>query len=234
MRYGRGRYPVLRWLIDPFLLVGVYLVLVSFVLKRGGSTIGLSLACAIVPFQLVSMAVVNGLNAVQVRYTILTNMRFPRTLIPVAAAVTEAAAFPAQLLLIVSMMGIYGVEPTPALIWLPIVFAVNFGLAVAVAYPASLFGMWFRDLRAFAITFVRTLFYLAPGLVALDEITGRAHDLLMLNPLSGLMEAYRDVFLYGRSPDAWELLYPLSLAALIAVVFVPTYRGEQRQFAKVM
>jgi lipopolysaccharide transport system permease protein len=234
VRYGRGRSQLVKWLVDPFALAGVYLILVTFVLQRSGFMVGLSLACAIVPFQLISMVVINGLDSVHIRNSIITNMSFPRTLIPVAAAATEVVALPAQLLLLVSMMAVYGVEPTVALLWLPVVLSVNLILAIAIAYPASLFGIWLRELRAFAISFVRMLFFLAPGLVTLDEITGRAHDLLRLNPLTGLIEAYRALFLYGHSPAAWELLYPLALAAVIAAVFVPIYRSEQRQFAKVI
>ena len=33
-RYGRGRLRLLKWLLDPFALVGVYLLLAAFVLDR--------------------------------------------------------------------------------------------------------------------------------------------------------------------------------------------------------
>jgi ABC-type polysaccharide/polyol phosphate export permease len=65
---------------------------------------------------------------------------------------------------------------------------------------------------------VRTLFFLAPGLVALSEISGVARDLLPLNPLTGLFELYRDALLYGQSPPAWQILYPLAAAALAKLV----------------
>ena len=47
------------------------------------------------------------------------------------------------------------------------------------------------ELNPFIISAVRTLFFLAPGLVALDEVYGRTHDVLIVNPLTGLFEAYR-------------------------------------------
>jgi ABC-type polysaccharide/polyol phosphate export permease len=57
---------------------------------------------------------------------------------------------------------------------------------------------------------------------------------LRLNPLTGLFEAYRAIFLTGRAPAAWELLYPALIGAVMLVVLVPLYRIEQRQFAKVV
>lgn len=233
-RYGRGPSRLVKWLLDPFALVGVYLVLVTVVLDRQGAAPGLSLACAVVPFQLLMMTVVSSLGAVAERQSILANMGFPRGLLPVASAITESIAFGASSLLLVSMMIVYGVEPTAAIAWLPLVVATNLVFAGALAYPASLLGVWVRDLRPFIVSFVRTLFFLAPGLIALDQITGGANDLVRLNPLGGIFEGYRSVLLYGETPAAWEILYPLGTAAVVLALFVPIYRCEQRHFAKVI
>jgi lipopolysaccharide transport system permease protein len=233
-RYGRGGGRFAKWLLDPFALAGVYLLLVTFVLDRGGPAPGLSLACAILPFQLVMSTVTNSMIAITTRRSIVLNMSFQRLLIPVATTLTETVAFIAGLSLPAMMMIIYGVSPTWALLVLPLVILVTVFFAGAVAYPASIFGLWFRDLRQFAISFVRTLFFLAPGLIALNQVGGTAARLLRLNPFTGLFEAYRDVILYGRIPAAWELLYPTGIAVVLLAVFLPIYRSEQRQFAKVV
>jgi lipopolysaccharide transport system permease protein len=233
-RYGRGASRMVKWLLDPFAIVGVYLALVTIVLDRGGPAPGLSLACAVVPFQLLMLTMINSLDSIQSRSAILANMAFPRGLMPIASVVTESIAFGASLLLLAGMMAVYGVSPTPAILWFPVVLAVNLTLACSLAYPATLVGLWIRDLRQFAISFVRTTFFLAAGLVALAEITGDAQDLVQLNPLTGLFEAYRSVLLYGEAPAAWELVYPLGLAAALAAVFVPLFFRERAHLAKVL
>jgi homopolymeric O-antigen transport system permease protein len=233
-RYGRGSNRVLKWMLDPFALVGVYLLMVAFVLDRPGDAPGLSLACAVVPFQLFMLAVIGGLNCVLLRSSIILNMPFPRALIPVSSALTETAAFGASLFLVALMMVVYGVAPTLAILWLPLVMLVTVLLAVAVAFPAALFGLWFLDLRAFAVNCARALFFVAPGLVPLSEVHPETRPWLELNPLTGLFEAYRNVLLYGHSPAAWQLLYPAAAALLILVVFVPLYRSDAPHFAKVL
>lgn len=233
-RYGRGPWRLMKWVLDPFALVGVYLLLVSLVLDRPGQAIGLSLACAVVPFQLVVMSCLNALDSLRVRQSIIRNMSFPRSLIPASSALTESVAFVASMLLLVLMMVIYGVAPTPAALWLPVVVLVNLVLAVAFAYPAALLAIWVPDLRPLVLSFIRTLFFLAPGLVALQDIEGTTQELVKINPLTGLFEAYRDALLYGQAPEAWELLFPLAATALLAAVFVPIYRREQRHLAKVL
>jgi lipopolysaccharide transport system permease protein len=233
-RYGRGPWRFLRWLLEPVALVGVYLILVTFVLDRPGTAVGLSLTCAVIAFQLIMLTVGNAMTALDARRPILLNMSFKRMLLPISSALSEGAAFGASLLLVAFMMIVYRVAPTWNIAWLPLVVVVNLVLAVAAAYPAILFGIWLRELKPFVLSFVRVLFFLSPSLVPLAEARQGTQQLLRLNPLTGLFEAYRAIFFYGTSIEAWQLLYPLAAAAILLVAFVPIYRSEQRHFAKVI
>ncbi len=234
MRYGRGRLRAVKWLLDPYAVTGVYLVLVAYVLDRPGRAVGLSIACAIVPFQLVVMSIVHASSAVHARTSIVSNMRFERGLIPLSAVVTETVGFAAALTLLGLMMGVYGVAPTAALLWLPVLLAATFLLAVAAAYPAALIGVWYPNARPFLVSLARAAFFVAPGFVALDQIHGDAREWLRLNPLSGIFESYRSVFVDGASPAAWELLVPLATALLVLAALVPVFRREAPHLAKVV
>ena len=233
-RYGRGPLRFGRWLLEPFALVGVYLVLISLVLDRPGTAPGLALACAVVPFQFVMATVTNAMDALHIRRPIVLNMGFERKLIPMSSAMTESVSFFASFSIVVLMMIVYKVAPTPMLVWLPVVVLVNLFLAVAAAYAASLLGLWLWEFRPFLLSFVRLLFFIGPGLVPLAQTSDSIQGLLRFNPFTGLFESYRDVFLTGEAPQAWELLYPLAIALIILGVFVPLYRAEQQQFAKVL
>ena len=232
-RYGRGPWQLAKWLVDPFALVGIYVLLVTFILRRPGEAPALRLACAVIPFQLVMMTVINAMGAVQLRGSIIRNMAFNRILIPVSSTLTEAVAFAASLVLFAILMVVYGVSPTMTILWLPAALATTLLFSVACAYVASLIGVWFRDLRPFVISFVRAMFFLAPGLVAIRDIGGRAETLVKLNPLTGLFESYRSALL-GEPMYLWELAFPLAWAAVFLLVALPLYLGEERQFAKVI
>jgi lipopolysaccharide transport system permease protein len=233
-RYGRGPGRIARWLLEPFALVGVYLLLVSFVLGRPGTAPGLALAAAIVPFQLVMNTVANAMNAVYIRRPIMLNMGFDRKLIPFSATLSESASFVASFLIVVVMMIAYHVAPTLMLLWLPLVVLVNLYLGIAAAYAATVLGLWLWEFKPLLLSFVRMLFFLGPGLVPLSQTSSGVRQWLRLNPLTGMFESYRDVFLDGKAPAAWQLAYPFAVASVLLLIFVPLYRSEQRHFAKVV
>jgi len=174
------------------------------------------------------------MSSISLRGSIILNMFFRRELLPISSTLTECVAFGASLSLLALMMVIYGVAPTTAILWFPVALATTLLVAVAFAYPATLFGLWFVDLKPFAVSLMRILFFLAPGLIPLSQIPGRAGELVRLNPLSGLFETYRDALQFGQAPAFWELAIPIGFAVAVLLVFVPIYRREQRSFAKLL
>jgi len=233
-RYGRDPLRFLKWVLDSLALVAVYLVLRTILLDRGGPAPGLSLACAVVPFHLMMMTVFNSMTTVRERGSIVLNVGFDRTLLPASSAMTEAIAFCGSLLLLFALMIVYSVGLTLAALWLIPTLVVTVLFTVACAYPSSLFGLWFPEWQNIARSLVRMLFFLAPGLVALNEIPESARFWIELNPLTGIFESYRDALLYGQAPAAWQLLYPLGFALILFAVFLPVYRREQSHIAKVI
>jgi|SRR5688500_7437671 ABC-type polysaccharide/polyol phosphate export permease len=233
IRYGRGRWQIVNWFLGPFFLVGVY-VLLRTILDRSGEAVGLSIACAVVPFQIVILSSASAMKCVSLREPVLLNRRFDRMLLPPSAVLTESLAFAASFVMFPIMMALYWVGPTAALLWLPVVVGATFVLALGAAWPSALLGVWAPNLQALANQALRILFFAAPGLVALSEVSEGVHDWIVFNPLSGLFESFRHVFLYGDSPVFWELAYPTGFGLLLMAVFLPLYRREQRHFAKLV
>jgi ABC-type polysaccharide/polyol phosphate export permease len=233
VRYGRGGWQVVHWFVNPFALVGIYLLL-RIVLGRGGNEAALSIACAVVPFTIVLLAFESSMRAVDLRQPILLNQRFDRMLIPPATVITETVAFAASFVMFPLAMIFYGVGPTFALLWLPVVVAATLILAIGVAWPAALLGLWLPTTRVFAGQGLRILFFAAPGVIALAEVPEDVRQWIIYNPLTGLFESFRHVFLYGDSPEFWQLAYPALVGALLTLAFLPLYRREQRHFAKLV
>jgi homopolymeric O-antigen transport system permease protein len=233
IRYGRGPWQLVNWFLTPFILVGVF-VLLRVMLDRTGEAVGLSIACAVVPFQIVSQSSTSAMNAVSLRQPILLNRRFDTMLIPPSAVLTETLAFGTSFVMFPLTMLIYSVGPETSLVWLPVVVVTTMVLSLGAAWPSALLGIWAPKVSVFASQVLRILYFASAGLVALSEVPEEVHDVVVINPFTALFESYRHVFLYGDAPPLWELAYPLGLGALLWSLFLPLYRREKRHFAKLV
>jgi ABC-type polysaccharide/polyol phosphate export permease len=233
IRYGRGSWQVVNWMVNPFALVGIYLLL-RIMLDRGDNATALSIACAVVPFQVLMQTVESSMSAVSLREPVLLNRRFDRMLLAPSSLVTESLAFGASCLLFPITMIIGGIAPTAALLWLPVVLASTAVFALGLTWPAALAGLWFPNLKVAFSQGFRILFFAAAGIVALDEVSDELRPWLMLNPLTGVFEGFRSIFVYGKAPAAWEILGPTFVGLALTIAFVPVFRREQRHFAKLI
>ena len=70
-------------------------------------------------------------------------------------------------------------------------------------------------------------FFLLPVLVKCQQVTGLAGTLLRLNPMTVIIDAYRQVLLGARAPDlAGFALVGCGSLALLLVVWLSFHRSE--------
>ena len=55
-----------------------------------------------------------------------------------------------------------------------------------------------------------------------------------LNPMSILIEAYRDIILYGRQPDLFQLVALTAVTLVLVVTGLWIFRRMQTKFAEVL
>jgi lipopolysaccharide transport system permease protein len=164
---------------------------------------------------------------------LLSKVYFPRLLIPLSGTLSALVDFfIAFAILLVLMVG-YGVPIRPSLF-----LVVPLTLLTAVA--ATGIGMWlsalnvqYRDVQH-AVPFLMQLWMFATPVVYPASVVPERWQLVFaLNPMTGIIEAYRDAAL-GR-PLAWPQLAVSSLVAGLALVIGGLeFRRMERRFADVV
>ena len=102
-------------------------------------------------------------------------------------------------------------------------------------------GQWvnvvYRDVQYIIESLLTVLFWICPIIYAplAPDATLRSSDLLFhayyLNPLSGILSAYRSVLYFGRAPDATTFAMATGITLLIGILGVWTFWRHEREFA---
>ena len=120
-------------------------------------------------------------------------------------------------------MLVYGIGPTAALLWLPLVVAVTLTLAAGGADPAALIGLWvpeLQDLRR-PVAADRVL-RVAWDRGALRDVGGACAGGSPSTPSRGCSRRTGTCSSTGRAPESWMLLYPAFVGLVLAAVFAPS------------
>lgn len=193
------------WLLDPLLLMAVYVLLVSVLFKRGGEDYPVFVLTAVLAWKWFAGGVQQAMSFTVGRESLMRRAAFPRAVLPIAAVSAEALHFAFGLVALAAFAFAFGISPHPVLVLLPVVVLVQFALTLAVAFFLSALNVFFRDVAKLASHAFRVGFYLSPGLYALSSVPAEYRSLYELNPFATLFPAYRAIVMEHSVPDATAL-----------------------------
>ena len=187
----------------------------------------------LLPWNFFSSAIGNSGNSLVGNANLITKVYFPRLVIPGAAVGAALVDFIIASAILFAMMPWYGVPFTAHLLMFPALVLMTTLAAAGVGMWMSALNVKYRDVR-YALPFlIQIWMYVTPIIYPLNFIPARWRWLMRLNPLSGVIEGYRDA-IFGRAFD-WSQL-ALSAATILAMLAYAAYafRRMEREFADVI
>ena len=146
---------------------------------------------------------------------------FPTAILPVVTVTSNLVHFLLALPILFFFLLLTGMSLQPALVFLPLVIALQFVFTLSVSYILAAAHVTFRDTQHLIGVFLLLLFYLSPIFYDASVAPGQVHTLYRLNPIAVLLDGYRAVLLQGQMPD---LLSMLTLAVISLGLLVWGYR----------
>ncbi len=190
-------------LANPMLSVAVYYLVFGVMLdvSRGIDNYILFLMVGVFTFNLTSRSVLGGASSISNNQGLMRSIRFPRALLPFSVVLSRLFTFGFELavLAVVAIATGEGI----ALRWLllPAIVLLHSGLNLGGAFIAARLNDSFRDVQQLIPFFFRLLMYLSGVMFPLETFltSDRAGSvlptLIRLNPLIGIIDMYRYVFL---------------------------------------
>jgi lipopolysaccharide transport system permease protein len=165
---------------------------------------------------------------------LITKIYFPRLIIPASASLAGLLDFFIAMFVLGALMIYYQFLPGAGLLLFPVLVALTFLCAVGVGLWLSALNVQYRDIR-YAIPFIIQIWmFVSPVIYPVSMVKGKYQWLLALNPMGGLIKAYR-ASLLGHMPIDWYLLGISS--AIITFLFLSGmyyFRRIEKTFADVV
>ncbi|MDL1911678.1 ABC transporter permease [Chloroflexi bacterium CFX6] len=148
---------------------------------------------------------------------------FPRLAMPVSILISNLITFAIQLGLFAAFVIFFmltgsSVQPNLWLFLVPLLVLMMAGLGLGFGIIVSSLTTKYRDLR-FLVTFgVQLMMYATPVIYPVSSIPERFRWIILANPMTPIVEAFRFAFLGAGTVDAGHLLY--SLGFMLVAVFL--------------
>ncbi len=190
---------------------------------------------AVLPWQFFSTALQEASTSLIGSANLISKVYFPRLLVPASAVVTSLVDFAVTLGLLALLMAWYGFAPGWQLLALPLLTALTFALCVGTGLLLAALNVEYRDFRYVMPFVVQFGMFISPIAIETSKVPERWRLWYSLNPMVGIIDAFRWSILRGRVPfDPLGLGISVGMTVLSLALGVWYFRRTERGFADVI
>jgi teichoic acid transport system permease protein len=231
------------WLvINPLLLALVYFLLLEIISSQGGApkpgvvpVTGMEklshLVAGIFAYYLISGCISTGANSVVSSGALISNMAFPRLLMPLSAIRTAFFRFLPTVPVYLVLHVIAGRPFRWPMLLTPFFLVIILIFSTGLAATFATLQVYFRDTSSFLPYFLRIWLYLSPVLWFAEQVPARLQPFVPFNPLYTIMGGWTDLLVLGIVPAAGVWLGALAWALASLVIGSLYFMSREREFA---
>ena len=131
---------------------------------------------------------------------LVTKLFFPREIFPFSAVLVSLVDFAVAGLVMAALMVYYQVGISWAVLFLPVVVAVQVIFTAAVALLLAMGNLFYRDVKYLFEIVISVWMFASSVVYPVERVGGWLGTLLALNPMTHMIDAFRAVLIDGTLP----------------------------------
>jgi lipopolysaccharide transport system permease protein len=185
---------------------------------------------ALIPWTLFSQGFAQAAVSLANQQNLLTKVYFPRLFVPIAAASVFLVDLAYSLVIYAFVLLYHHITPSWTIVFLPLLVLDTLIATLGLGVILSALTVFYRDFRHVVPFLTQIFLYMTPVIYSASVIPEKYHWFLALNPMFGLVTAYRSA-IYGRPWDTQCLVISTISALASFLVALVYFRRTERRFA---
>jgi len=235
----KGSVLGLGWtLLNPLIMVGAYWIVFKFLFGSPIPNYALFMFVGLMVWTLFYGGITVASSSLVANASLVTKVRFPREIIPLASVTANSVIAGAMLVIAVPLCVILGSGSLMPLVLLPVFLALAALLTIGAGLVLSALNVYFRDVEHVLAAIGIPWFFLTPIFYTYSTLpeSAKSHQLLVDllhygNPIAPFVIAVQDVLFFGTWPTLADSLYCVVAAVAMLAIGVWTFRRLENEMA---
>jgi len=215
-RYKGSVLGFLWTFLNPLLQLVVYTIVFSTIMRINVDKFYIYLFVALVPWIFFTSSIQGGATSILSGADLIKKIYFPRLVLPIAVTSAAFMNMVFSMLIVFVALIISGIGISWHVVFLPVIMVLEYCFALGMAMIFSALNVYFRDLEHILGIITMAWFYLTPIVYTIDMVPQQYLGLFYLNPMTSMVQAYRDILYYHQVPQ----FATLGSIAIFSVVFI--------------
>ncbi|NMB81992.1 MAG: ABC transporter permease, partial [Ignavibacteria bacterium] len=131
-------------------------------------------------------------------------------------------------------MVIYQIPLSWTLLFVPVIFITQFILVLGISFILSSINVYYRDVENIIGVFLTIWMYLTPIAYPPEIMPAKIATFFNLNPMTPIINSYRNVILYGVLPPWQSFLYSIIVSVVVFSVGFLIFKRLSENFADII
>lgn len=165
---------------------------------------------------------------------LVSKVYFPRLILPLSIVPSGLVDFAVAAGVMGTLLAIYAVPLTPALLLLPVWMVLLLMMALGIGLITSSLSVSYRDVNYILPVFVQMLLYASPVAYGVGAVDESLRVFFNLNPLTPIIEGFRESILGVGHVTPAGFAYAAGVAVGLFLIGALMFRRMERRFADVI
>jgi lipopolysaccharide transport system permease protein len=157
---------------------------------------------------------------------------FPLALLPHVTVAVRLFHFVVALPFLVLLMWSQGIRPARSWLALPLLILIQYVLTLGLAYPLASLNVSLRDTQHIVGVLLQLMIFVTPVFYSPRVVPHPWGTLWQVNPMVGMLQAWRAALMEGRWPDGGQLIALLLAGCLLLVLGRKLFVYQSHRFAE--
>jgi lipopolysaccharide transport system permease protein len=182
----------------------------------------------------ISGALLGGATSTVVNEVLISKVYFPRVIIPFTYLFPPLVDFVFAFGVVIAIMLLYGVALHLQIVIVPVIVLVAFVVVLGAALWLSALNVKYRDVHQVIPFVILVGLFVSPIIYPDTLVPDSLNALYVLNPVVGLMEAYRWALFANSDTSLLVSLIPVAEGILLVFTGAVYFQRAERTFADVI
>jgi len=221
-------------LLNPLLMMLVLYFVFSNVFRFNQENFALYILVGLMAWRFLANGTSTAMSSIVSRPSLVTKVYIPRQILVLSTTLSSFISSLLEFSVLIPLLFIFGIKMTSFLLFFPIAHVVFFFIVYGLSLMLAALYVYYRDLNQIWEVLIQLGFFLSPICYPLSTIPANYLSIYLLNPITVLIEMYRDILIYGTAPAPLSFLYLVIIAIIMMVIGMAVFKRLERRFAEVI
>jgi len=235
VRYKQSVVGPLWAFLQPLILMSLFVMIQSFVhIDSGNAPYPLVVYAALVPWTFFASSVNLATGSIVGNAAIIRKIHCPRASFPMAAILACLVDFLIASVFLAALIAYYDIGVSWRVLLLPLLLLLQLFLVFGLTLLTSSMAAYRRDVLIGMPYLLQFWIFVSPVMYRIESVPERWRALYELNPMAGIIEAYRSILIYDSLPAVSSLASAFAVAIVLFAAGLVVFAKLEKRFADVV